>query len=177
MSIALFYGSSGGATAEAAERIADAFRNRTGLELPLFDVAEEPLTTMLSFSQLILGCPTWYVGDLQDDWDAHFSQLEALNLTGKQVALFDTGDQVCYSDTFQDALGILGSKCRERGAQVVGWWPTASYTFEASRGVENDHFFDLALDQDNQHKLSGARIQAWVAQLAAEFGIKARVTG
>ncbi len=43
MSIALFYGSSGGVTAEAAEKIAGAFRAQTGLELPLFDVAQELL--------------------------------------------------------------------------------------------------------------------------------------
>ncbi len=132
---------------------------------------------MLTFSQRILGCPTWYVGDLQDDWDAHFKELDALDLTGKQVALFGTGDQVCYSDTFGDALGILGSKCRERSAQIVGWWPTKGYDFSESKGVEDGLFFGLALDDDTQHRLSGARIQAWVAQLAAEFGIAARVAG
>lgn len=176
MSIALFYGSSGGATAEAAERIADEFREQAELELPLFDVAEEPLTTMLSFSQLILGCPTWYVGDLQDDWDTHFAELETLELSGKQVALFGTGDQVCYSDTFQDALGILGSKCREQGAQIVGWWPTAGYTFEASKGVENGLFFGLALDEDTQHRLTHTRIRGWVAQLVLEFGLAAEIS-
>lgn len=177
MAIALFYGSSGGATAEAAEKIVEVFEGQTGLALPLYDVAQEPLETMLGFSQLILGCPTWYVGDLQDDWDTHFAELETLDLTGKQVALFGTGDQVCYSDTFQDALGILGERCSERGATIVGWWPTEGYTFEASKGVRDGLFYGLALDEDNQHKLSSARIQAWVAQLTAEFGIKARVTG
>jgi flavodoxin I len=176
VSIALFYGSSGGVTAEAAERIADALREQAGLELPLFDVATEPLTTMLSFSQLILGCPTWYVGDLQDDWDTHFAELNALDLTGKQVALFGTGDQVCYSDTFGDALGILGSKCLERGAQIVGWWPTEGYIFKASRGVRDGLFYGLALDEDNQYRLSNARIQRWAGQLVLEFGLATKMT-
>lgn len=177
MSTALFYGSNNGATAEAAEKIAEAFKTQVGLKPALLDIATTPLKTMLEFSQLILGCPTWYVGDLQDDWDTHVSELDALDLTGKQVALFGTGDQVCYSDTFQDALGILGRRCRERGAQIVGWWPTEGYDFSASQGVENGLFFGLALDDDTQHGLSGVRIQTWVSQLVTEFGVLAKVVG
>jgi flavodoxin I len=176
-SIALFYGSSSGTTAEAAERLVEVFGVHVGVPIALFDVATTPLAAALEFSHLILGCPTWYAGELQDDWNARLGELEALDLTGKRVALFGTGDQVGYGDTFGDALGILGATCRKRGAQLVGAWSTAGYTFRASKAIEDGLFLGLILDEDNQPHLSHARMQAWVAQLAAEWGLRVQVPG
>jgi flavodoxin len=55
--IGLFYGSTNGATAAVAERIAAAFDER-GVTVELFDVADYLLETMLDFDHLILGIST-----------------------------------------------------------------------------------------------------------------------
>lgn len=159
-------------TEEAAGKIAARLREY-GLEPQSFDVYHAELKTMLDFDVLLLGCPTWYVGELQDDWDNRFSELDSLDLRGKRVALFGTGDQICYSDTFQDALGILGEKCRERGAMLIGSWPTDGYDFDDSRGVEDGAFLGLALDDDNQPELTEDRVKRWTRQLVDELNIEA----
>lgn len=166
--IGLFYGSTNGATTVVAKRIANAFTAQ-GVTVEVFDIADYELETMLDFEHLILGVSTWNVGQLQKDWDDILPEFDDLDLTGKQVALFGLGDQVGYPDTFLDALFFVADKVRERGATVVGAWPTTGYTFTRSWAVEEGHFLGLAVDEDNQFRLTQSRVDAWVAQLLREF--------
>ncbi|MEZ4725910.1 MAG: flavodoxin [Caldilineaceae bacterium] len=169
--IGLFYGSTNGATAAVAEMIQAAFAER-GVTVELLDIAEYLLETMLDFDQLILGVSTWNVGQLQADWEAVYPELDELDLTGKQVALYGLGDQVGYPDTFLDALFFVADKVRERGATLVGRWPVAGYTFTQSWAVEDGQFLGLAVDEDNQAELTEERINVWVAQLIGEFRLE-----
>lgn len=166
--IGLFYGSTNGATTLVAKRIANAFATQ-GVTVEVFNIAEYVLETMLDFEHLILGTSTWNVGQLQKDWEDVLPEFDDLDLTGKQVALFGLGDQVGYPDTFLDALFFVADKVRERGATVVGAWPTTGYTFAQSWAVEEGHFLGLAVDEDNQFRLTQSRVDAWVAQLLREF--------
>lgn len=166
--IGLFYGSTNGATADVAQKIAAAFATQ-GVTVEVFDIADYVLETMLDFDHLILGVSTWNVGQLQQDWDEVLPELDELDLTGKQVALFGLGNQVGYPDTFLDALFFVADQVRERGARLVGAWPTVGYTFTQSWAVEEGHFLGLAVDEDNQFRLTQSRVAAWVAQLLREF--------
>lgn len=168
INIGLFYGSTNGATAACAALIQQAFAER-GVTVELFDIADYLLETMLDFDNLILGVSTWNVGQLQKDWDEVLPELDELDLTGKQIALFGLGDQVGYPDTFLDALFFVVDKVRERGATVVGRWLVEGYTFTRSWAVEEGHFLGLAVDEDNQADLTQGRITAWVDQLLNEF--------
>jgi flavodoxin I len=169
--IAIVYGSSTDNTRGAALKIAGVLRKQISTPLDVFDVAtvKENLHALLDYRILLLGCPTWNVGELQDDWYDAFPQLDSLDFEGVTVALFGCGDQHDYPDNFQDALGILGQKLRERGATIIGRWPTDGYDFYESLGVEDDLFFGLALDENNEPELSDERIRTWVTQLVAEL--------
>lgn len=168
MNIGLFYGSTNGATANVAALIQKALAEQ-GVTVELFDIADYLLETMFDFDHLILGVSTWNTGQLQKDWEAVFAELDELDLTGKQVALFGLGDQVGYPDTFLDALFFVADKVRERGATLVGKWPVAGYIFSQSWAVEDGQFLGLAVDEDNQADLSQARVITWVKQLLGEF--------
>lgn len=170
--IGLFYGTSTGNTKAAAELIAKTFNELEADLVTMFDVAAGSVKEMERFDYLILGSPTELIGELQEDWSNVLDDLDEVDLNGKQVAIFGLGDQYVYSDSFQDAIGILGEKVRELGARLVGFWSTEGFEFDESRGVEDDKFMGLPLDEDNQSELTENRIKSWVNQLKGEFGLE-----
>jgi flavodoxin I len=167
--IGLFYGSSKGSTEGAAMRIKKEFNTIQSDLVTVINVADGDLSTMADYDKIILGSSTWDDGQLQEDWRDVFDQMDSQDLSGKQVAVFGFGDQYEFPGTFQCALGILAKKARERGAELVGLWPTQGYKFEHSEGLEDGSFLGLALDSANQYEMTRKRIKAWVQQLAREF--------
>ena len=160
----VFYGSTTGNTESAAKAIAKA------LEADCIAVDGNTPAKMADYDVVVLGSSTWGLGDLQDDWDAVVDSLPGLDLSGKAVAFFGTGDQESYSDTFVDAMGILKEKLSGTGARFIGAWPTAGYEYEISASEEDGAFVGLALDEDNQSGDTAARIAAWTDQLKREIG-------
>lgn len=166
--IALFYGTQTGNTQDAAEEIQKAF----GSDLvDLKDISAASAEDFQAYSYLIIGCPTWNIGELQADWDGFFPELDDIDFSGKKVAYFGCGDQVGYADNFQDAMGILEEKISELGGTTVGMWPTTGYEFSESKSLRGDHFVGLALDNDNQSDQTSSRIKTWVSQLKTHFGV------
>jgi flavodoxin I len=165
--IGLFYGTQTGNTQTAAELIQKEF----GGDVDLYDVANVDTNDFEAYEYVIIGCPTWNVGELQADWEGFYDELDSIDFSGKKVAYFGPGDQVGYADNFQDAMGILEEKISELGGKTVGYWPTDGYDFSESKAVKNGKFVGLALDDDNQSELTESRIKQWVAQLKQEFGV------
>lgn len=169
MKVGLYYGSTTGNT----ERVADIIAETFGENLQAECIDRVPPEVLESYDVLIFGISTWNVGQLEMTWDDYFPTLDKINFKGKKVALFGLGDQSNYSDTYLDALGILYDKLVERGAEIIGPWPTDGYTFTASLGVRNGKFVGLALDEDNQSYLTDERIGQWIIELKEILGIKA----
>ncbi len=167
--IGLFFGTQTGNTEAAAALIQVAFGGEQSVVL--HDVADIEPAELLEFDVLILGCPTWNIGELQSDWDGLYDELDALDFTERRVAYFGVGDQVGYADNFQDAMGLLEAKISGLGGQTIGYWPTLGYDFSASKAVVNGKFVGLALDDDNQPELTEGRIKTWVAQLKQELNL------
>lgn len=169
-SVGLYYGSTTGTTEIVAEKIQAAWQAQQGSSFPLTNISDLAAPEdLLAFDHLILGVPTWNIGKLQDDWAIFLPHMDEMDLTGKRVALFGVGDQYGYPENFQDALGILGDKLRERGALLVGLWDVDGYEFDYSAGVENGRFLGLAIDERNQPELTEPRIQQWIAATSKEF--------
>ena len=137
----------------------------------LHDVAEADLDELGEYDCLIIGCPTWNIGELQSDWEGLYDELDALDFSGKKVAYFGVGDQIGYADNFQDAMGMLEEKISQLGGATVGYWPTDGYEFEESKAVRDGKFVGLALDEDNQSEMTEERVQAWTSQLKSAFGL------
>ncbi|MBF2073434.1 MAG: flavodoxin FldA [Synechococcales cyanobacterium C42_A2020_086] len=167
--IGLFYGTQTGNTQNAAELIQKALGGSDVVDL--HDIANASPSDFEEYDYIIVGCPTWNVGELQADWEGFYEELDAIDFSGKKVAYFGPGDQVGYADNFQDAMGILEEKISELGGTTVGYWPTEGYDFTESKAVRNGKFVGLALDDDNQSELTESRINTWAAQLKQEFGL------
>ncbi len=169
--IGLFFGSTTDNTATVADIVVEKFED-AGFEISLTDIGDAEASDLMAFDYLIIGSSTWNVGELQDDWDIAYEELDDLDFSGKKVALFGVGDQFGYGDNYCDAIGILGTKFRELGAELVGSRDVDdSYDFYTSRGVENGRWLGLALDEDNQDELTDDRVTEWVMQLVGEFDL------
>jgi flavodoxin I len=175
MKIGLFYGSNTGNTELDAELIKTTFEAFAPVTVDLFNVGQVELAEMQAFDRLIIGCPTWNIGQLQDDWDLKYDQLDGLDLRGKRVALFAPGDQYGYPDNYCDAIGIIGKKLEARGAELVGFTDAGDYQFEHSLAVEDGVFLGLALDDDNESELTEPRIRDWILQLRVDFEVSETV--
>ncbi len=167
--IGLFYGTQTGNTETLAQAIQAEFGGDS--VVTLHDIADASPDDFADYACLIVGCPTWNIGELQADWEGFYDELDEIDFSGKKVAYFGAGDQIGYADNFQDAMGILAEKIRSLGGTTVGQWPTIGYEFNESKAVQNGKFVGLALDEDNQPELTESRISTWVAQVKMAFGV------
>ena len=168
MNIALFYGSTTCYTEIAAEKI----QAELGTDVvSLFNIKDTPLTEMANHEALILGISTWDYGEIQEDWESHWPEIADIDLEGKIVALYGMGDQIGYTDWFQDALGMLHEQVIAQGANLIGYWPNQGYEFAHSKALTSDkaHFVGLSLDEDNQYNDSDLRINIWCQQIKSEI--------
>ena len=164
MSIAVVYGSTTGACADIAAKIAD----KLGAEC--LNIAEVSIDQIAGYDALVLGSSTWGAGDLQDDWAGVIDDLSAANLAGKKVAVFGTGDSIGFADTFAMALVALSDAAKAAGAEVVGATAVAGYDDLVTPAATDGVFPGLAIDTQNQPELDDERIDAFVAAIAPLLG-------
>ena len=166
--IGLFYGSSTCYTEMSAEKIQQCFGQEN---VDLFNIADTAVDEIDHYQQIIFGIPTWDYGELQEDWEAIWDEIDNLKFADKTVAIFGLGDQIGYPDWFLDAMGFLHNKILLLGATVIGYWPNDGYTFETSQALneEKTQFLGLALDDENQFDKTDERITLWCQQLKLTF--------
>ena len=166
--IALFYGSSTCYTQMSAEKISAVLGDE---QVDIFNITDEPLSTAQFYSYLIFGIPTWDYGELQEDWEGIWDDIDDIDLSDKIVAIYGMGDQQGYTEWFQDAVGLLHDKAVLQDAIMVGYWPNQGYEFEKSLALSEDksEFFGLALDDESQYELTDQRIEQWCPQVLAEM--------
>jgi flavodoxin I len=167
--IGLFYGTETGSTEGAAKAIQQEFGGDRWVTLHhIYSMEPQDFD---AYPFVVIGCPTWSIGELSSDWMASYDELDNVNFQGKKVAYFGLGDQLGYEDNFVDAIGILEAKISSLGGITVGDWPTDGYDFRQSKAVRNGKFVGLALDAQNQPDLTEGRIKLWVAQLQQAFDL------
>ena len=165
MQIGLFYGSTTGNT----ERIADMFGDYFQEQVHVDYIENFSQSDIGKYDLIVFGIPTWNIGELESSWEEFFPSLDDMNFSEQMVAIYGLGDQANYSYTFQDAMGILYNKLKEKGALMIGFWPVKDYNFSESLAIMDGNFVGLALDEDNQPEKTEARIQDWINQLKTEI--------
>ena len=175
--IGLFFGTNTGKTRKVAKMIKKRFDDDTMADA--LNVNRASAEDLAQYQFLIIGTPTLGDGELpglssdceNESWEEFLPKLQDVDLSGKTVAIFGLGDQVGYPEEFLNAMGILYDFVVERGARVVGAWPTEGYEFEASEAVRDGEFVGLALDLDNQSGLTEERLNVWLKLIAPDFDI------
>ena len=91
--IGLFFGSDDGNT----ERVAYLIQQSIGVDkVDIYDIADVTQLEFAHYQHIILGIPTWDFGQIQSDWEEFWQDIEAVDFSNKQVALFGLGDQFGY---------------------------------------------------------------------------------
>ena len=163
-SIGLFYGSTTGDT----ERIARELQQRLG-DVDIYDIGVCKPGDVLKYDTLIFGISSWSPAIIQEDWLGFLDYFNRMDLTGRTVALYGTGDQRNYSFNFADALGRLHRLVQRRGARIVGSTPVKGYNYFISDAEEDGRFVGLVLDEDSQPEMTLNRLNSWVRQLQREL--------
>ncbi len=164
--IGIFYGSTTGNTRDVTRILYEALGKN---QAEMHDIRETTALDMAAYEKIIFAVSTWGTGDLQDDWEEFFPNLNSIDFTGKTVAIMALGDQHNYPDTFVNCMLLLAEKVTERGGRIVGETSTEGYEFSASMAVRNKKFLGLVIDEDNQANMTTARIHDWVQAIKKAF--------
>jgi flavodoxin I len=169
--IGIFFGTESGTTRLIAKKI----YKQLGEEIAAkpVNVNRTSLDDLMQYDALILGTPSYGVGDIpgrsvgcaEAMWEEFLPRLDGADLTGKRVALFGMGDQERYATRFASSLIHLYRFFYGAGADIVGRWSTDGYTFENSASVMDGQFVGLVLDQRQQPLLTDERIATWLEQV------------
>ncbi|OMH33675.1 flavodoxin [Motiliproteus sp. MSK22-1] len=158
--IAIIYGSTTGNTSDIAVKVQQHLGED---EAVLFDVKDTGLEVIDTFDKIIFAIPTWDYGEVQEDWEEIWDEIDSYDFSGKITAYIGLGDQLGYSEWFVDAMGMLHNKIVAKGASVIGHWPIEGYEFDHSVALTEDRkcFVGLALDEDTQREMTDERLSTW----------------
>lgn len=149
--------------------VADKLQRILGKEnADVINVDHATSSDLEKYTYLILGTPTWGIGDMQDDWEDFIAELDKADLSGKKVALFGLGDQDTYPESFADGVGVLFEKVKGK-TTIVGEWPNTGYHFAESDALRKNKFVGLIIDEENQSSMTDERLSKWVEMLRKEF--------
>ena len=165
--IGIFYGT----TSQTTENIADSIEENLKpiFKIKKFNIYKSNLEDINNFEYILIGCPTWDIGLLQEDWRIVFPSIDKVNFKGKKVAYFGAGDQFVYPDTFLDALGILEEKITNLGGITFGMTKSDDYIFKFSKALRGENFVGLGIDNDNELEKTDRRIKEWCEQITREI--------
>lgn len=172
-SIGIFFGTSTGSTEEAAHLISAEFGDAASEPIEIDEVQGSVAAEFAKFDALLVGTPTWNTGaDTERSgtgWDEiYYSEMQELNIAGKNVAVFGLGDSVSYAENYADATGELHDVFESLGCKMIGFTSQEGYQHEESKAARGDKFCGLLLDAVNEEELTEDRVKNWVANLLGE---------
>ncbi len=163
--IGLMYGS----TTMNSERVAELIWDKMQ-ETELHDI-KDGVDVLEQYTKIILVAPTWDYGDLQEDYIEAWDKLKTINWSNKSVALVGLGDQIGYGDLYQDSMNTLYETISKLGGKFVGFTSTDGHSFLKSKAIRDDKFVGIAIDEDNQSKLTEERVNTWIEDIRSSWAL------
>lgn len=174
--IGIFFGTETGTTRLIAKKI---------YKLLGDELADKPINVnriepeqMLAYDSLILGTPSYGVGDIpgtgvsgchDPNWQEFLDKFGTPDLSGKRIAFYGLGAQERYADRFASSMMPLYQRLSSLGAEMIGQWSTEGYEFEHSDSIVDGHFVGLVIDQRTQGMFTEERLKTWVAQVKPQL--------
>jgi flavodoxin short chain len=112
----IVYGTTTGNTLVMAEEIEGIFKEQNA-DVKLAEVTDVQPGDLADYDLIILGCPTWGEGELQDDFISFEKEMNKIDLKGKQAACFGPGDSSYVF--FCEAVDILEARLESCGAKII----------------------------------------------------------
>lgn len=175
-SVGIFFGTSTGNTEEVADLLAKRMQEE-GIEVAgptnISSVQGKVYKEFQKYNSLILGTPTWNTGADEErsgtEWDEiYYGEIDSVDFSGKNVAVFGLGDQSSYAENYADATGELYDVFQSKNCKMFGHTAIEGYEHEESKAVRDDKFCGLLCDGVNQQELSEKRVKNWITQLLSE---------
>ncbi|NLW45623.1 MAG: flavodoxin [Syntrophomonadaceae bacterium] len=111
----IVYGSNTGNTETLAGALAEELQSR--FEVNVQNVADITPDDIMAYDLILLGSSTWDDGELQEDFQDFYEEMDRLDLSGKKVAVFGPGDS-SWED-YCRAVDLLEEKSRELKADII----------------------------------------------------------
>lgn len=138
--ILVVYGSSTGNTESIAHKLRDILVD-AGQEVDVRNAAEVSAPGLADgFDAVLLGCSAWGMDELelQDDFAPLFEEMGSMNLSGKKLAAFASGDS--GYEHFCGAVPAIEAKGRDLGAVIM----TEGLKVEGDASAAPDDIRDFA---------------------------------
>lgn len=163
MKTGLFFASATGKMRRLVDQITEAW----GESLEPRELADCHPEELLRHDCLLLGSPTYGIGQLHHHWPDFLQKMTSLDLSDKTVGLFAMGDGRYHGNTFVGALGLLYDQVERTGARIVGSCEYQGYRFQSTTSIREGVFPGLVVDWSSpgERRKTGDRIETWITQL------------
>ncbi len=116
--INIVYGTVGGNTRLVCERAADVFTAK-GHKVKLFDAILINVAESLDCDVLVLACPTYGIGELEQHFEKFLGLLSGENLEGRKCAVIGLGDPKYDKDYHLESTKIIMDFLQKKKALVL----------------------------------------------------------
>lgn len=112
----VLYASMSGNTEGIAKLIEEGIMEAGG-QVELKEIMDAKPEDLLDYEGILLGSYTWGDGELPDEFLDFYDEMDGLDLSGKKIAVFGSGDHAYIH--YCAAVDILETKVKECGAELV----------------------------------------------------------
>ncbi len=163
--IGIFYGTTTGTTKDIAEMIGSELNVA---ENDIHDVATTSPSTVGDYEVLLIGASTWGDGDLQADMATWLDGVGALDLRGKEVAIFGCGDD-SMSETFCNGVGEIYHRLHDAHPEFIAPFNNEGYEYSHSESDVKGMIVGLCIDNINHPDETLSRVREWCAIVKSEI--------
>lgn len=114
----IVYGTVGGNTELVCERVAEILHGK-GHTVEIMKAQLTDPTNLGEWDLLVLACPTYGIGELEDYFEIFMGKLEAVELRGRKCAIIGLGDPKYDLDYHLESAKIIMDFLKKKEAQIL----------------------------------------------------------